>query len=460
MANTTEALKNQYRKKPVVIDAIQWTGGNLADVIEFTDGYRPDIKGTHAAMKWEEYRDLVERDGLKIYTLEGKMSASVGDWIIQGVKGELYPCKPDIFAQTYEPVTAASAEEAQPVALHVGKPDGTMDTLGAIYRNRKAAEDHIASYNGELKAAVVPLYAAPQASQPIEELKAKASNSQPVSGSVTDDLIALLKDIKPSYGDVGSRDVDVTVKRNRIDAAIGLLSAGAQAGQSAVAIRNVALEEVKAELLKRGFGYDEWGAVDVVSALQSTPAQPQCQHQFHYFGDQAIERRCVRCNVLESRATPAQTEAQLTAPVTVPEGWKLVPEKPTLAMLEAGSMNIMANTIAGYCYRAMLAAAPAAPVAQAQQSECAGCNGRGEVGGHTQDGSYQTDPCPFCSQQSSDKDAERYRWLTKHAYISRCLTERGEVFVVANVEREVPVDDTYPSVSAAIDSAIAKEKSK
>ncbi|HJV52766.1 MAG TPA: hypothetical protein VJ652_14965 [Noviherbaspirillum sp.] len=56
---------------------------------------------------------------------------------------------------------------------------------------------------------------------------------------------------------------------------------------------------------------------------------------------------------------PAYLDAASTAPqVEAKEGWKLVPVKPTLAMLEAGSMNIMANTIAGYCYRAMLDAAP------------------------------------------------------------------------------------------------------
>ena len=93
----------KYFKKPVIIEAIRWTGKNLREVISFTDG-RPDTKSHHAGMKWEEYEDLVARDGLKIFTLEGKMSATVGDWIIRGIKGEHYPCKPDIFAATYEEV--------------------------------------------------------------------------------------------------------------------------------------------------------------------------------------------------------------------------------------------------------------------------------------------------------------------------------------------------------------------
>ena len=89
-----------YAKKPVVIQALQWTGNNLKEIITFTDG-PPDVRSGHAGMKWEEYEDLVEKEGLKIYTLEGKMSASVGDYIIKGVRGEFYPCKQDIFKETY-----------------------------------------------------------------------------------------------------------------------------------------------------------------------------------------------------------------------------------------------------------------------------------------------------------------------------------------------------------------------
>jgi len=92
-----------YRKKPVVIEAVQWTGENLAEVISFTDG-PPDTRTHHAGMMWEQYVDLVAREGLKIFTLEGTMLADIGDWIIKGVKGEFYPCKPDIFAATYEAV--------------------------------------------------------------------------------------------------------------------------------------------------------------------------------------------------------------------------------------------------------------------------------------------------------------------------------------------------------------------
>ena len=93
-----------FTKKPVTIAAIQWTGKNLREVIAFTDADSPpDTRTTHAGMAWEAYTDLVARDGLKIYTLEGTMLANPGDWIIRGVKGEYYPCKPDIFEATYSP---------------------------------------------------------------------------------------------------------------------------------------------------------------------------------------------------------------------------------------------------------------------------------------------------------------------------------------------------------------------
>lgn len=93
----------RFRKKPVVIEAVQWTGNNLRQIISFTDG-PPETRTDHAGMMWEQYEALVAVEGLKIFTLEGDMFASPGDWIIKGVKGEHYPCKPDIFAATYEPV--------------------------------------------------------------------------------------------------------------------------------------------------------------------------------------------------------------------------------------------------------------------------------------------------------------------------------------------------------------------
>lgn len=92
-------MKAQYRKKPVVIEAIKWEGNNLKEVIDFIGMHSSSLKWT-----WDEYSEVVASEGLKIFTLEGPMMASVGDMIIKGVNGELYPCKPGIFDKTYEPV--------------------------------------------------------------------------------------------------------------------------------------------------------------------------------------------------------------------------------------------------------------------------------------------------------------------------------------------------------------------
>lgn len=90
-----------YRKKPVVISAIEWTGKNLLDVTRFIEN-KDDIGSFHR--NWGLYCDIVSDYGLTINTLEGAMSASVGDYIIKGVAGEFYPCKPDIFLKTYDKV--------------------------------------------------------------------------------------------------------------------------------------------------------------------------------------------------------------------------------------------------------------------------------------------------------------------------------------------------------------------
>ena len=85
----------KFRKKPVVVEAVQ---------------YLPNEQSTRAIMELasqgtRQVETLISPEGwysLFIYTLEGKMEAKVGDWIIRGVSGELYPCKPDIFLKTYE----------------------------------------------------------------------------------------------------------------------------------------------------------------------------------------------------------------------------------------------------------------------------------------------------------------------------------------------------------------------
>lgn len=87
----------KYRKKPVVIEAVLWDGNKLestpqwvSDALDKTPGDMGNIFRTG--------------NDILIYTLEGTMKASPGDYIIKGVSGELYPCKPDIFEKTYQPV--------------------------------------------------------------------------------------------------------------------------------------------------------------------------------------------------------------------------------------------------------------------------------------------------------------------------------------------------------------------
>jgi hypothetical protein len=90
----------KYRKKPVVIDAIQWHGNNAQAVGAWAEGFGP-LQFTFASA-------LDGTIALSIPTLEGVMHANRGDWIIRGVYGEFYPCKADIFEATYEMVETPS----------------------------------------------------------------------------------------------------------------------------------------------------------------------------------------------------------------------------------------------------------------------------------------------------------------------------------------------------------------
>lgn len=91
----------KYRKKPVVIEAFPWA--LHAPVSAVPNWY---FEACGAQVCWPE------QDGtLTIKTLEGNMKAQPGDMVIQGVNGALYPCKPDIFAATYEPASANPAVE-------------------------------------------------------------------------------------------------------------------------------------------------------------------------------------------------------------------------------------------------------------------------------------------------------------------------------------------------------------
>ena len=84
----------KYRKRAVVIDAVQWTGDNIEEIVTFMHPKKPDYM----------YGFSNSDDILGIPTLEGMMVANKNDWIIKGTRGEFYPCKPDIFSDIYEEV--------------------------------------------------------------------------------------------------------------------------------------------------------------------------------------------------------------------------------------------------------------------------------------------------------------------------------------------------------------------
>ncbi len=104
-------MAKSYRKKPVMIEAVQWTGENHAEMCEFID---------------PEAFEIIPRVGLVIHTLEGDHYASPGAYIIKGINGEFYPCKPDIFAKTYESATLTPPNEWVSVEERLPEPGGRV----------------------------------------------------------------------------------------------------------------------------------------------------------------------------------------------------------------------------------------------------------------------------------------------------------------------------------------------
>ena len=96
-----------YRKKPVVIEAIQWNGNNLTEIKEFVGDSLLAYDIIDTAWQVGKGRPHVL---MKIKTLEGDMEVSEKDFIIKGINGEYYPCKPDIFEKTYEEVQPEEVE--------------------------------------------------------------------------------------------------------------------------------------------------------------------------------------------------------------------------------------------------------------------------------------------------------------------------------------------------------------
>lgn len=79
----------KFIKKPIAVEAVQWTGSNVDEIMNFMEDNPPVF----------DYWDRIT-----IQTLEGEMKAPIGSWIIRGTKGEYYPCRGDVFEETYEPV--------------------------------------------------------------------------------------------------------------------------------------------------------------------------------------------------------------------------------------------------------------------------------------------------------------------------------------------------------------------
>ena len=93
---------HQFRKKPVVIEAVQYTGENIPEIINFTRNTAKVMKNIGGSQDGHGYPQLYSK--LIIPTLEGDHLCMQTDWIIQGVNGEFYPCKNDIFWKTYDRV--------------------------------------------------------------------------------------------------------------------------------------------------------------------------------------------------------------------------------------------------------------------------------------------------------------------------------------------------------------------
>jgi hypothetical protein len=144
-----EEFMPRFRKRPVVIEATQWRPGT-------------EIEGV-------EIRRTGAYETAHIETLEGLMAVSDGDWVITGVNGERYPCKPDIFAKTYLPADEPSEDDARVIrlleALDAGR--GEIERLKALVSSlnegyaqcivaREDATLHVARLEGELRAADAP----------------------------------------------------------------------------------------------------------------------------------------------------------------------------------------------------------------------------------------------------------------------------------------------------------------
>lgn len=118
----------KFRKKPVVIDAVRWMGDNTTEVIDWV------INSDSGCARYHDAEEEGRTEYLAIDTPEGIMRANIGDWIIRGVKGEHYPCKPDIFRVTYERSDAVAEDSA----VDTNTISDGYHTFGELYAHRRA----------------------------------------------------------------------------------------------------------------------------------------------------------------------------------------------------------------------------------------------------------------------------------------------------------------------------------
>lgn len=103
-------MVKKYKTKPCEIEAIQWTGNNIKEILVFQGkiphvDYYPETGGFNS-IRFEEwiYNQTDLNNRITINTLEGDMKANIGDYIIKGLRGEFYPCKSDVFKKKYEEI--------------------------------------------------------------------------------------------------------------------------------------------------------------------------------------------------------------------------------------------------------------------------------------------------------------------------------------------------------------------
>ncbi len=181
----------KFKKKPVTIDAIQWNGKNTEEVLKFL--------GESLTI------NINADDDFKINTLEGTMTASVGDFIIKGVKGEFYPCKPDIFEQTYD-----AAQECEKIlCVYVDKNTQKYDhyevyPLSDTITKEKLMESVNKHNSNEEKTTIVKVYEDDLLVDFVED-----TNYSVRIDNLRSDLRAICRDIETSVNSLESWTEDI-----------------------------------------------------------------------------------------------------------------------------------------------------------------------------------------------------------------------------------------------------------